>query len=76
MDNGSNGTATPDIIPDVIGKIAYDTKLGKHLFPHADAAGLFREFKVNTLTTGANSGERQRQRYGWRGVVQRRQSWD
>jgi hypothetical protein len=53
VDNGSNGTATPDIIPDVIGKIAFDTKFGDMPF-HADAAGLYREFKINTLTTGAN----------------------
>jgi hypothetical protein len=52
VDNGSNGTATPDLIPDVIGKIAYDTKLGDLPF-HADVAGLFREFKINTLATGA-----------------------
>jgi hypothetical protein len=53
VDNGSNGTATPNLIPDVIGKIAYDTKIGGFPF-HADAAGLFREFKINTLVTGAN----------------------
>src|SRR5208283_5373640 len=43
VDNGSNGTATPNLIPDVIGKIAYDAKLGGLPF-HADAAGLYREF--------------------------------
>jgi hypothetical protein len=53
VDNGSNGTATPNVIPDVIAKIAYDTKFNGLPF-HADAAGLFREFKVNTLTTGAS----------------------
>jgi hypothetical protein len=55
VDNGSNGTATPDIVPDVIGKVAYDTKLGGELPFHVEAAGLLREFKVNTLTTGANA---------------------
>jgi len=53
VDNGSNGTATPDIIPDVIAKLAYDTKLGDLPF-HAEVAGLYSEFKINTLTTGAN----------------------
>jgi hypothetical protein len=52
VDNGSNGTATPNIFPDTVGKIAYDTKLGDMPF-HAEVAGLLREFKVNTLTTGA-----------------------
>jgi hypothetical protein len=54
VDNGSNGTATPNVIPDIIGKIAYDTKLGDSMPFHVDAAGLYRDFKVNTLTTGAN----------------------
>jgi len=54
VDNGSNGTATPNVFPDAIGKIAYDTKLGDGMTFHADAAGLLREFKINTLATGAN----------------------
>jgi hypothetical protein len=53
VDNGSNGTATPDLVPDVVGKVAYDTTLGG-LPLHADAAALLREFKINTLATGAN----------------------
>jgi hypothetical protein len=52
VDNGSNGTATPNVIPDFIGKIAYDTKFGDLPF-HADIAGLFREFKIDTFATGA-----------------------
>jgi len=54
VDNGSNGTATPNVFPDVIGKVAYDTKFGDDMPFHIEAAGLFREFKINTLTTGAN----------------------
>jgi hypothetical protein len=54
VDNGSNGTATPNLVPDVIAKVAYDTKLNDTMPFHIEAAGLFREFKVNTLTTGAN----------------------
>jgi hypothetical protein len=52
VDNGSNGTATPNVVPDVVGKIAYDTKFGGLPF-HADAAGVVRQFKINTLATGA-----------------------
>jgi hypothetical protein len=47
IDNGSNGTATPNVTPDLIGKIAFDTKFGDLPF-HADMAGLFRQFKINT----------------------------
>jgi len=51
VDNGSNGTATPNVIPDWIGKVAYDTKIGGLPF-HADVAGLLREFKINTFVPG------------------------
>jgi hypothetical protein len=54
VDNGSNGTATPNVFPDVIGKIAYDTKLGD-LPLHVDAASLIRYFKINTYTNSINS---------------------
>ena len=58
VDNGSNGTATPNFIPDFIGKVAYDTKIGGHPF-HADAAGLLREYKINTFVpaTGMSTDE-------------------
>lgn len=48
VDQGSNGTATPNVIPDLIGKIAFDAKFGDLPF-HADAAALYRYFKVNTF---------------------------
>jgi hypothetical protein len=48
VDNGSNGTATPNFMPDLIAKVAYDTKIGGLPF-HADLAGLYREFKINTF---------------------------
>lgn len=48
VDNGSNGTATPNFMPDVIGKVAYDTKIDGHPF-HADLAGILREYKINTF---------------------------
>jgi hypothetical protein len=48
VDNGSNGTATPNLMPDWVGKVAYDGKIaGMPL--HVDAAGLLREFKINTF---------------------------
>ena len=58
VDNGSNGTATPNFMPDFIGKVAYDTKIDGHPF-HADAAGLLREYKINTFVpaTGMSSDE-------------------
>ncbi len=54
VDNGSNGTATPNVFPDVIGKAAYDTKLGDMPF-HVDAAAMARFFKINTYTSTVNS---------------------
>jgi cell division protein FtsB len=48
VDNGSNGTATPNVMPDWIGKVAYDGKIAGMPF-HADAAGLLREYKINTF---------------------------
>ncbi|HZZ59038.1 MAG TPA: hypothetical protein VFE31_14495 [Opitutaceae bacterium] len=46
---GSNasGTTNANTMPDFIGKIAYDTKIGDSAF-HAELAGLLSEFKVNT----------------------------
>jgi hypothetical protein len=49
VDNGSNGTATPNFMPDFIGKIAYDTKIADHPF-HADAAGIYRQYKINSFS--------------------------
>jgi hypothetical protein len=54
VDAGANGTATPNIAPDVIGKLAFDTKLGDLPF-HVDAAALVRFFKINTYTSAINS---------------------
>jgi hypothetical protein len=55
VDNGSNGTATPNVIPDMIAKLAYDGKLGDALPFHVEVAGLYRDFKINTFSTGATS---------------------
>jgi hypothetical protein len=53
VDNGSNGTATPNVIPDMIAKLAYDGKLGDAVPFHVEVAGLYRDFKINTFATGA-----------------------
>jgi hypothetical protein len=49
VDAGANGTATPNVFPDVIGKVAFDGKLGD-LPLHLEAAGLVRYFKINTYS--------------------------
>jgi hypothetical protein len=54
VDNGSNGVTTPNSIPDVIAKVALDTKVVDMPF-HAEVGGLFREFKVNTFGATINS---------------------
>ncbi len=54
VDAGANGTATPNVAPDVIGKLAFDTKLGDMPL-HFDAAALVRFFKINTYSAAINS---------------------
>jgi hypothetical protein len=54
VDAGANGTATPNVLPDMIGKMAYDTKVGGMPL-HLDAAALVRYFKINTYGAGINS---------------------
>ena len=54
VDAGAGGTATPNVFPDVIGKIAFDTKIGD-LPLHLDAAGLVRYFKINTFANNVSS---------------------
>ena len=51
------GTATtqPNIFPDVIGKIAYDTKAVDDLAWHFELAGLLSSYKINTYGTGVNT---------------------
>lgn len=47
-----NGTSTPNLAPDIIGKLAFDGHAGNKLM-HLELAGLLREFKVvnPTLTS-------------------------
>ena len=51
VDTGA-ATSSPNVMPDVIAKFAFDTKVGG-LPWHADVAGLYRTFKVNNFVTGA-----------------------
>jgi hypothetical protein len=50
LDNAANYSQTPNLIPDIIGKIAFDPKTGP-LHQHIEIAGVYREFKTyNQLT--------------------------
>ena len=53
VDDTGGNAKTPNIGPDVIAKIAYDTKLSDHAF-HIEASGLYRAFRLNTASTNAN----------------------
>jgi hypothetical protein len=50
VDSGSS-TATPNEAPDLIAKIALDTRV-RGLSWHAELAGLYRSFRVSTYTAG------------------------
>ncbi|HTX33435.1 MAG TPA: hypothetical protein VME43_00375 [Bryobacteraceae bacterium] len=50
LDNASNYSQTPNLIPDIIAKIAFDPKTGP-LHQHIEIAGVYSEFKTyNQLT--------------------------
>jgi len=51
VDSGA-ATSSPNSMPDIIGKLAFDTKVND-LPWHVEVAGLYRSFKINTFTTGA-----------------------
>lgn len=53
VDDTGGNAKTPNIGPDVIAKVAYDTKLSSHAF-HIEASGLYRAFRLNTASTNAN----------------------
>ncbi len=63
FDNGSNGTASSNVMPDWIGKVAFDTKIAG-LPLHAEAAGLLKEFRVNTFVPGVISSNAEALGYG------------
>jgi hypothetical protein len=50
VDSGSASTS-PNRMPDIIGKLAYDTKVNG-LPWHAEVAGLYRSFEINTYSAG------------------------
>ncbi|HZZ19972.1 MAG TPA: hypothetical protein VFE25_11405 [Opitutaceae bacterium] len=50
IDNGT-ATTSPNRAPDVVAKVAYDTKVGG-LPWHAEVAGVYRSFEINTYTGG------------------------
>jgi len=53
VDDTGGNAKTPNVGPDVIAKVAYDTKLGGRAF-HIEASGLYRAFRLNTASTNAN----------------------
>ena len=53
VDDTGGNAKTPNVGPDVIAKVAYDTKLSGHAF-HIEASGLYRAFRLNTASTNAN----------------------
>jgi hypothetical protein len=59
VDNGAN-TSTPNLIPDIIGKVAFDPQTGS-THQHIEFAGLFRQYKTfdaptNTKPTATGEG--------------------
>ena len=48
-------TTQPNPFPDIIAKVAYDTKLVNGLPWHFEAAGLLSSYKVNTYTAAINT---------------------
>jgi len=53
VDDAGGNAKTPNAGPDVIAKVAYDTKLSGHAF-HIEASGLYRAFRLNTASSNAN----------------------
>ncbi len=53
FDNGSNSGA-PNLTPDFIGKLAFDTKVGGHAF-HVEGVGLGRSFRDYNPGTGVKN---------------------
>jgi hypothetical protein len=45
LDNAANSTQTPNLMPDIIGKLAFDPKTGP-LHQHIEVVGLLREFRT------------------------------
>jgi len=45
LNNGATTLSVPNLVPDVVGKVAWDPKTGK-LSQHIEVAGIYRTFKV------------------------------
>jgi hypothetical protein len=54
VDTGA-ATSQPNAFPDIIGKVAYDTKSVNDLPWHFEIAGLARSYKINTYSSTLNS---------------------
>jgi hypothetical protein len=54
IDSAAGGTAVPNLHPDIIPKIAYDTNMGGKHF-HVEAAGLLSGFKIADQTSTGGS---------------------
>ncbi len=52
--DGSVTTGVPNLIPDIMTKMAYDTKMGGRAF-HLEAGGVVTSVKVTALDTGATT---------------------
>jgi hypothetical protein len=61
LNNGNTTLAVPNLLPDVIGKVAWDTTSNNRLY-HVEGVGLFRTFRVfnpannNHYTSAAGGG--------------------
>ncbi|MEO6965145.1 MAG: hypothetical protein ABI076_04510 [Acidobacteriaceae bacterium] len=53
VDDVGGNAKTPNVAPDIVAKIAYDTSLAGHGL-HLEAAGLYRRFRLNTAATNVN----------------------
>ncbi|MGH9417240.1 MAG: hypothetical protein ACRD01_11485 [Terriglobales bacterium] len=54
VDNGASNFSAPGFTPDVIGKLAWDTRAGAHAV-HLELAGLYSEFRALTPATNLTS---------------------
>jgi hypothetical protein len=60
----ANQSTVPNAVPDVVGKVTYDTDWNTQHF-HVEAAGMWREFKITDLPTIANSNFVTHTASGW-----------
>lgn len=50
----NSANATPNSVPDFIGKVAFDTKIADLPY-HFELAGLYRNFEINTIASGVST---------------------